>query len=41
MPSTQVARAMRSSFWQRLVSFPAMLASILFVSPFFASLDVQ
>src|SRR5438067_2244663 len=32
---------MRSSFWQRLVSFPAMLVSILFVSPFFASLDVQ
>jgi len=32
---------MRSSFWQQLVSFPAMLVSILFVSPFFASLDVQ
>jgi hypothetical protein len=32
---------MRSSFWRRLVSFPAMLVSILFVSPFFASLDVQ
>jgi hypothetical protein len=32
---------MRSSFWRSLVSFPAMLVSILFVSPFFASLDVQ
>lgn len=32
---------MRSGFWQRLISFPAMLVSILFVSPFFASLDVQ
>jgi hypothetical protein len=32
---------MRSSLWQRLVSFPAMLVSILFVSPFFASLDIQ
>ncbi len=32
---------MRPNFWQRLVSFPAMLVSILFVSPFFASLDVQ
>jgi hypothetical protein len=32
---------MRSSPWRRLVSFPAMLVSILFVSPFFASLDVQ
>jgi hypothetical protein len=32
---------MQPSFWQRLVSFPAMLVSILFVSPFFASLDVQ
>jgi asparagine N-glycosylation enzyme membrane subunit Stt3 len=41
MPSARVARAMRSSFWQRLVSFPAMLVSILFVSSFFASLDVQ
>ena len=32
---------MRSSLWKQLVSFPAMLVSILFVSPFFASLDVQ
>jgi hypothetical protein len=32
---------MLASLWQRLVSFPAMLVSILFVSPFFASLDVQ
>ena len=32
---------MRSGFWKQLVSFPAMLVSILFVSPFFASLDVQ
>ena len=32
---------MRSSLWRRLVSFPAMLVSVLFVSPFFASLDIQ
>lgn len=29
---------MRSGLWKQLVSFPAMLVSILFVSPFFASL---
>ncbi|HEX3966519.1 MAG TPA: hypothetical protein VHW70_01010 [Edaphobacter sp.] len=32
---------MRFSSWRQLVSFPAMLVSILFISPFFASLDVQ
>ncbi|MGB0125145.1 MAG: hypothetical protein WA400_07160 [Silvibacterium sp.] len=32
---------MRSNFWRRLFSFPAMLMAILFASPFFASLDVQ
>jgi len=32
---------MRFSFWRRLTSFPAMLVSTLFISPFFASLDVQ
>jgi hypothetical protein len=32
---------MRSSLWKQLVSFPAMLVSVLFVSPFFASLNVQ
>jgi hypothetical protein len=32
---------MWSNLWRRLSSFPAMLVAILFVSPFFASLDVQ
>jgi hypothetical protein len=32
---------MRSSFWQRFVSFPAMLVTILLSHRFFASLDVQ
>ena len=32
---------MRSSFWSRAFTFPAMLMTALLVSPFIASLDVQ
>jgi hypothetical protein len=32
---------MNSSVWKRIFSFPAMLLTMLIVSPFFASLDVQ
>lgn len=32
---------MRTNFWRRIFSFPAMLIAILFASPFFASLNLR